>query len=248
MHRRARQSSTSGNGRITGSIMLETVIALPVVLVLGLSITQWALIHQARAVVDHATLMAARSGALSNAESSPMRNAFARAIVPLHLKDTGATAFEQAFFTRAVPDARLNLALTILNPTREAFADHGRRDQNGDIYLPFRHPRSRAHQHRPAQRHQSQDATLLRVRATYGYPLKVPYAGAFILQAVRVATRWSSAYGVRERAMLATGRLPLVTTATVRMQSRAYRGAQFARRSELPRVPRHTPDSGNNAP
>jgi len=248
MHRRARQSSTSGNGRITGSIMLETVIALPVVLVLGLSITQWALIHQARAVVDHATLMAARSGALSNAESSPMRNAFARAIVPLHLKDTGATAFEQAFFTRAMPDARLNLTLTILNPTREAFADHGRRDQNGDIYLPFRHLDRAPTDVGRRSGISLQDATLLRVRATYGYPLKVPYAGAFILQAVRVATRWSSAYGVRERAMLATGRLPLVTTATVRMQSRAYRGAQFARRSELPRVPRHTPDSGNNAP
>jgi hypothetical protein len=221
--------------------MLETVIALPVVLVLGLSITQWALVHQARAVVDHATLMAARSGALANAESAPMRNAFARAIVPLHLKDTGAKAFEQAYITRALADARLHLALDILNPTREAFADHGRRDDDGAIYLPYRQLDQAPRRIGPRSGITLQDATLLRVRATYGYPLNVPYAGAFILQAVRVATRLTAAYGVRERAMLATGRLPIVTTATVRMQSRAYRGSRFPRRADLPRVPRRAP-------
>ncbi|KAF0285215.1 hypothetical protein BA899_05150 [Spiribacter sp. SSL99] len=248
MRRRAGRSTPSGSGRITGSIMLETVIALPVVLVLGLSITQWALIHQARAVVDHATLMAARTGALANAETGPMRNAFARAIVPLHLKDATATGFETAFFTRAMPDARLNLALHILNPTREAFADHGQRDANGKVYLPFRHLDRAPSGIGRRSGISLQDATLLRVRATYGYALEVPYAGAFILRALRTATRWTSAYGARERAMLATGRLPLVTTATVRMQTRAYRGGRFPRRSELPEVPRQAPDNGNNAP
>ena len=224
--------------RFTGSIMLETVIALPVVLVLGLSVTQWALVHEARAVIDHATLMAARAGALKEARMTPMRNAFARAIVPFHLSRQDAGGFETAFLTRATPDARLNLKLRILNPTREAFDDHARRDRKGRRYLPFRDLDRRSGQ--PGRRSglNIQDATLLRVQATYGYPLKVPYAGAFIRQALRVATRWTTAYGPHERAMLRTGRLPIVTTATVRMQTRARAGSHFPRRSELDRVAR----------
>lgn len=228
--------------------MLETVIALPVVLVLGLSITQWALVHQARAAVDHATLMAARAGAFNHAEKGPMRNAFARAIVPLHISDTDAAGFETAFLMRATPDARLNLELNILNPTREAFTDHARIDASGRRYLPYR--RLDRAPDRVGRRSgiNIQDAALLRVQAVYGYELKVPYAGAFILQAVRTATRWTRAYGVRERAMLATGRLPIVTTATVRMQTRAFAGPQFPARGALERVRREPPEQRRNAP
>ncbi|RZU99138.1 TadE/TadG family type IV pilus assembly protein [Spiribacter vilamensis] len=232
-----RPHRTAGR-RFTGSIMLETVIALPVVLVLGLSVTQWALVHQARAVIDHATLMAARAGAVNEARMAPMRNAFARAIVPLHLSRRDAADFETAFLIRATPDARLNLRLRILNPTREAFDDHAVRDRKGGRYLPFRHLDRRSR--RPGRQSglNIQDATLLRVQATYGYPLKVPYAGAFIRQALRLATRWTTAYGPRERTMLLTGRLPIVTTATVRMQSRARAGPHFPQRTDLDRVAR----------
>ncbi len=224
------------NARIKGSVMLETVIALPVVLVLGLSVAQWAFIHEARAVVDHATLMAARAGAMNNAQMSAMRNAFARAIAPLHLAESSAAGFETAFLRRALPDSRINLDLRILNPTREAFDDHAQRDRKGREYLPYR--RLDAASTRPGRRSglNIQDATLLRVQARYGYELKVPYAGWFIIQAVRAATRWSSAYSARERLMLANGRLPIVTSATVRMQSRAYAGGQYPRRADLPRI------------
>ena len=218
--------------------MLETVIALPVVLVLGLSVTQWALVHEARAVIDHATLMAARAGALNEARMTPMRNAFARAIVPFHLARRSAGDFEMAFLTRAVPDTRLNLKLRILNPTREAFDDHAQRDRKGNRYLPFRNLDQRSRRRGRRSGLNIQDATLLRVQAIYGYPLKVPYAGAFIRQAVTMATRWTTAYGLHERAMLAAGRLPIVTTATVRMQSRARAGSHFPKRSDLDRVDR----------
>ena len=214
--------------------MLETLIALPVVLVLGLSVAQWAFIHEARALVDHATLMAARAGAVSNAEPGPMRTAFARAIAPLHLAKPSAAGFETAFVTRALPASRLNLDLRILNPTQEAFSDHARRDARGRAYLPFR--RLDLEPTRPGRRSglNIQDAALLRVQARYGYTLKVPYAGDFILAAVRLATRFSNAYTARERLMLANGRLPILTTATVRLQSRAYAGQQYPRRAELP--------------
>ena len=233
---RATRPFPRGASRCAGGVMLETLIALPVVLVLGLSVAQWAFIHEARAVVDHATLMAARAGALNNADMGAMRNAFARAITPMSLAEPTATAFERTFLTRSLPDSRVHLDLRILNPTQEAFIDHARRDRRGRRYLPYR--RLEAASTQPGRRSalNIQDATLLRVQARYGYELKVPYANGFILQAVRAATRWTNAYSPRERLMLANGRLPILTTATVRMQSRAYAGGQYPRRADLPRL------------
>ncbi len=221
--------------------MLETIIALPVVLVLGLSVVQWAFIHEARAYLDHATLMAARAGALNNAELGPMRNAFARAITPLHLSKTGSAHFESRFLTKALPDSRLNARLEILNPTQEAFRNHARRDRQGRRYLPFRDLDQASRRIGRHSRLNIQDATLLRVKVTYGYPLKVPYAGWFIIQALKTATRFTDAYDARERLMLAQNRLPIVTTATVRLQSRAFAGKQYPRRDQQPDVPRLKP-------
>ncbi|MEX0431055.1 hypothetical protein [Spiribacter insolitus] len=216
--------------------MLETLIALPVVLVLGLSVAQWAFIHEARAVLDHATLMAARAGALNSADMGAMRNAFARAITPMELPRPTTSAFETTFIRQALPDSRINLELRLLNPTQEAFSDHARRDRQGRRYLPYRRLDRASTRRGRRSGLNIQDATLLRVQARFGYELKVPYANAFILQAVRAATRWTKTYSPRERLMLANGRLPIVTTATVRMQSRAYAGRQYPRRADLPRI------------
>ena len=171
----------TANQKLTGSVMLETLIALPVVLVLGLSVVQWAYIHEARGYLDHATFMAARAGALNQAERSAMQNAFARAMTPLHIGRAESSHFETTFLTKALPDSRLNTRLEILEDPAET--------------------------------------GLLHLKATYGYPLRVPYADWFIIQAVKTASRFSNAYDARERLMLAQRRLPMTSTAVVHMHS-----------------------------
>ncbi|MDR9433738.1 MAG: pilus assembly protein [Spiribacter sp.] len=235
MHPRTAAAAAKPIHQNTGNVMLETLIALPVVLVLGLSVAQWALVHQARAVVDHATLMAARAGAVNHAEMAPMRNAFARALVSLKTPKQTARGFESAFFTKALPDSRVHMRLRLLNPTQEAFADHARVDYQSRRYLPYRDLRRAPSRIGRQSQISVQDAGLLSVQATYGYPLNMPFAGAFILQAVQLATRFTRHYDARERVMLASSRLPIITTATIRMQSRLYQSRHLPNRADLVR-------------
>jgi len=157
--------------------MLETVIALPVVLLLGLLITQWAFIIQARSMIDHASYMAVRAGALNEGELAPMRRAFARAITPMNLAGTGTQAFETAYLTRSLPAARMHARFKILNPTRAAFADHAQTDHQGRQYLPYRdlanHPRKPGRRSGVSIHH----ATRLTLEVTYGLDLLVPSPG-----------------------------------------------------------------------
>jgi len=63
--------------------------------------------------------MAARAGALNQAERSAMRNAFARAMTPLHIGRAESSHFETTFLTKALPDSRLNTRLEILEDPAE---------------------------------------------------------------------------------------------------------------------------------
>ena len=227
--------------RSAGSVMLETVIALPVVLGMGLMVVQWALVHEARAFVEYGALMAARAGALENGRTGPMKTALARALTPLKVPESSSLDFETRFATRARPDVELNGRIRILNPTREAFLDHGRRDDRGRTYLPFRDV------HRGGARRGGHsdlslaDATLLRVQVTYGYPLQIPWGGWLIREAAEAANRFARDAGLFERRLLAANRLPITATATVRLQSRAWSGRQFPARRDLPAVKRKKP-------
>lgn len=236
---RGGRAQPRGPLRQIGSLMLETLIALPILLVMGLSVVQWALVHEARAFVDHGALMAARAGALENARLGPMRQALARALTPLRAPDSSVAAFETAVRARALPEVMTHARLRLLNPTREAFDDHGRRGENGRPYLPFRDMQHRSRTPGARSGLSIQEATLLRVQVTYGFPLKVPYAGWFIAKAALGGSWLGSGWGAREQLMLRANRLPIVATATVRMQSRAVAGDHFPAKKALPDVPRH---------
>jgi hypothetical protein len=202
--------------------MLETVIALPVVLLLGLLITQWALIIQARSMLDHASYMAVRAGALNEGELAPMRRAFARAITPMNLAGTGAQPFETAFLTRSLPAARMHARFEILNPTRAAFDDHAQTDTQGRRYLPYRDLDRRSPTPGRRSGMSLQQATRLTLEITYGLELLVPLAGPLVIQAAQAADAVTGDYDARERLMLGNNRLPIQITTQARMLSRLY--------------------------
>jgi len=221
--------------------MLESLIALPVLLLAGLSVVQWAFVYEARAFVDHGALMAARAGALDNARMQPMRLALARALTPLQPSARNVGAFETRVISKTLPDILLHARLRILNPTREAFADHGQRNRSGERYLPFRDIHQRPSKIGQSSQLSLQDATLLRVQVSYGYPLRVPYAGWFIAKAALGASWLGSEWDIREQIMLRSNRLPIVATATVRVQSRIIDGGQFPNKDDISETARTKP-------
>ena len=76
-----------------------------------------------------------------------------------------------------------------------------------------------------ASRVNVQDANILKIQILHGHKLKVPFVGPILAQAAALTT------GDPERLiMLADNRLPMLTTATVRIQSAARANGCFCRR------------------
>ncbi|MCU7853552.1 MAG: pilus assembly protein [Candidatus Thiodiazotropha sp. (ex Monitilora ramsayi)] len=218
-----------------GSALVETLIALPVLLLLVMGAVQWGLIYQAKATLNHATFQGARLGALEHATESAIRRGLARGLLPLYSPDSSYSGALRTFHGKVMPDLLTAARIRIINPTREAFDDFGQ-TVKGRREL----PNERLYRASTAIGAKSgvnlQDANLLKVEVTYGYPLHTPFVGPLI-----------STLGVRlpgltafERAQYTVGRIPIVSTAMVRMQSRAYRNGVMISLTGEPELPRST--------
>lgn len=161
-----------------GAAIVEAVIALPILLVVILGAIQFGLIYEAKATLNHASLQAARAGAVSNARPDAIRRGLARGLAPLYSSESSLEGFARTV-ARINAELIIDARLRILNPTREAFADFAEEvDDVREI------PNDRLHARSTAIGAQSrlniQDANLLKVEITYGYELKVPLVNWFI--------------------------------------------------------------------
>lgn len=216
--------------------MLETLIGLTVILLLGLSVVQWAFVYEARSVISHATYMAARAGAVNEARVPPMKTAFARALTPLLAPEPTVRGFEGRFLNKSSVEATFHSRLRILNPTREAFADYGMNDERGRLVLPYSHLSSEPETAGRASGLSIHDATLLRVEITYGYPLNVPFAGPMIARAALTMGGVFSNFDAFEVTLLSNNRLPIKTTSSVRLHSNALPGNAIPTRAQAERL------------
>jgi RHS repeat-associated protein len=209
-------------------VLAETVVVLPVLALLGLSVMQWAFIYEAKSALNHATFMATRAGTTNQADPAAIRLELARSLAPLYSPDRNLAGLLRAR-ARAAADIVLNARLRILNPTREAFDDFGV-DSAGDgvLEIPFERLHVADTRVGPASGVNIQDANLLKLEVVYGYELKVPFAGPVIATLASWFNRDPYA-----RTLLARGRLPILATATVRMQSAARENDLVADRADV---------------
>jgi hypothetical protein len=218
--------------REQGAAIVETIIALPVLLVVILGAIQFGLIYQAKATLNHAGLQAARAGAVGHADSDAMRKGLARGLLPLY--SPGASLADAArTLARVREDVTSDARIRIVNPTREAFDDFGE-STNGIREIPNDRLYVRSTAIGPRSGLNIQDANLLRIHVTYGYELKVPLINGFLSRLLLA----SGSYDDFERQLLRRGRLPITTTSTVRMQSTARESELVVARAALPDVAR----------
>ena len=229
-----------------GSSMVETLIALPVLLLIGLGVVQWAFIYQAKTTLNYATFMAARAGAVDHADEGTIKEALARSLVPLYSPDKTveglATAYAQAYGDVINIPVDINgkeldaskifnrTELKILNPTQEAIDDF-QVEGKKDVLPNFRLWQADT-KLGDKSKVNIQDANLLKLQVVYQYKLKVPYVGRIIASLVHMATAsdgWSvnakshSIYWRGFELADSQGHIPILASATVRMQSTAHR-------------------------
>lgn len=223
---------TRPGNRQWGAAIVEATIALPVLIVVILAAVQFGFAYQAKATLNHATLLAARAGAVSNGAPQAIRRGLAQGLAPLRSPGASLHGVSEAV-AHVEGELTTDARIRILNPTREAFDDFAIQ-VDGVRELP--NDRLHARDTRPGARSglNIQDANLLRVEVTYGHELKVPLVGHF-LSRLLLATRDDDSF---HQQLLRRNRLPITSTATVRMQSPLRFSELLVSRADLPDVAR----------
>jgi hypothetical protein len=160
-----------------GQSAIEYLIVFPMLIMLLLGSIQWALIYQARSVVNHATLLAAREGATNNGKGFAMRNAFGAGIAPLYATEPSDSEYLQAVL-RATFDAQnpVITRLKVVNPTEDVFRDfeQAKLNGNGGTEIPNDTLQYRNTSVGTRSQISIQDANILHLRVTYCYRMYVP--------------------------------------------------------------------------
>jgi len=220
------------SGRERGATLVEFVIVSPIAVIVVLSVIQLGLLFSAKHIVNEATFVAARAGAVQNAQVDPMRHALINALIPFYqdsLDTTPVTRIGKAWLAAQadllpLPAPLGNLDLTVLNPNSDVFSDFGLTDSyscSGHTCIPNDSLEYRDYSKRGQKTGLTiQDANALKIRVTYGYKLKVPlmqslFSGV-MCQFPGVASL-SDCLQYYNR-----GRVPIVSYAVVQMQTPAW--------------------------
>lgn len=198
---------------LAGIASTETLLALPLVLLLGLSALQWGLVFQGRQAVAHAAIEAGRAGSVDHAASEAIERGLARGIAPWLYGASGpedhASSIQRAQTHLQVGITSGWVAWRRLAPTEQSFADWAEpaRDDRGlaiegvleipndnlTLRIGGRLPAGGVAGYRsgePIGATSGQtlaDANLLKVEVIYGVPLTVPLIGrvaAWIMRGV----------------------------------------------------------------
>lgn len=221
----------STHRRQRGQSLVEFCVVVPTFLFLLLVTLQFILIYRAKSTLDYATFQAARAGAVHGVDKSKMQDALAGGLTPLFVTSPDMAEVVKQKARVRFTEVPLFSKLEVISPTRSAFNEYRERQYNGRYALPndslaFRRARV------GASGVNVQDANILKIKVTYNYPLIVPFADfviAGLSDLVSEGESYRPASMMFEEPVSGHRRLPLESSAVVRMQSPIYDSSRLAR-------------------
>lgn len=163
-----------------GQTMTEYLIILPSLLMLVLSVIQFALIYQAKASLNYATFMGARQGALKNANKTSIKDGLAGGMTPFFTRASGAPFLDDLAKGRIIAAIEVFNPMTtnvvIISPTVEAY----NKLKASDASIPNDNLAYRSSAVPDGAGMSIQDANLLKIRVTYCVKLVVPFVDRII--------------------------------------------------------------------
>jgi Flp pilus assembly protein TadG len=232
------RAGVSSRASQRGAGMVESVVVFPLLLFVTLAILQSAMVYHAKSSLNYATYEAARAGTVNNASVASINLAFQKAMLPYY---GGGTSYAElaATVTKVVADVTsAAVRVEILSPTQESFADYNSPGLQSamkvadpvipsvgldELGCPRDVPACRSDPKSNASGQTLLDANLLKLRITYGIPKakQMPIAGRFYTWALdRLGAGTGDAF---KQALIDAGRIPVVTSTVMRMQSDAIR-------------------------
>lgn len=225
--------------RQRGMSMVEFAIVSPFAFFFVLAIIQLGFLFSAKQIVNEAAFVAARAGAMQNAQVGPMNDAMKKALIPFYVNsldnNTDSARVLSAYAFINLNPTKVNFTVEVENPSSKAFDDFGLTDSQGHTYIPNDSLNYRTYSTLgTTSRLSIQDANVLRIHVTYGYELKVPLMKSFfnLINCGNLFLKDSGiqAYGQGSTAInsdcvqyYSQGRIPISTYATVQMQTPAWK-------------------------
>ncbi|PKB21244.1 TadE/TadG family type IV pilus assembly protein [Janthinobacterium sp. 64] len=178
--------------RAAGQSTTEFLIVFPLLVMLVFGIIQFALIYQARATLNYATMLAARAGALNNGDETKMRLALGSGLAPLFATDPSYAGYGKALGLGVIETSKISnmVRVDVLNPTKAAMSDFGRQRLDGlkGMELPSDTLSYRTSTAGAKSKISVQDANILHVRVSYCFRLVVPVMDRIIYAGYRAIT------------------------------------------------------------
>jgi hypothetical protein len=229
-----------------GASLVEFIVVGPIAILFTLAILQFGFMYMAKLTLNNAVFMAARAGASENANRGKIEDALEKGLIPFYQNATVTNDLQR--LTRALLDAKLDNTtyqalslgrkaahLEILSPNDRAFQVYGI-TENNVRYIPNDNLEYRNHLNLGGSDISIRDANILRIKVTYAYELKIPLMARVVRRVMCGGTTGVSAFGnvslldpgvIQNQADCAryynNGRVPIVSYATVQMQSRPQR-------------------------
>lgn len=239
-----KQLNFNGPEKQQGSTMVEFAIISPLGIMFVLGIVQLGLMYTAKEVVNEAAFLGARAGAIQHAQVDKMAPAITKGLLPFYQDAT--TSNNYARLAAALLKANLDLGcyqsdpcplrIDVVSPNVDAFTDFGvtSKAMAGHTFIPNDNLEYRQHSFQGSASGLSiQDANVLKIKVTYGYELKVPLMKTVMKAIMCSVDSGIDAFGRSNSTVPDTtpgnctnyyskGLVPIVTYATVQMQSPAW--------------------------
>lgn len=213
-----------------GASIVEALIALPIALGVILGSWQAARLYETKVTLDHASVTAARSGALHNADVNAIKLGLARGLIPLYATGNSDGAVINAL-AKISENLVTNSSVRILNPTKEAFTDFAenvkgiRQIPNEDLY-------KRSTAIGKTSKINIQDANLLSIHIIYAVKPEAPFIGPAISSIVR-SPLFISAVDNDLKPFYLRGLIPITSSTIVRMQTPARQNGAMLSNNDL---------------
>lgn len=188
--------------------MTEYMIVFPVMLVLIFGTLQFALLYQAKVQLNYAAFESARSGSLNNAQRWALNAGAVRGLVPLHTHGSGRNWLRWARSKVWDQIEQGLVEVEIINPTEEAFENHGM-DDGEDRLIPNDNLMYRAATLKGTgtSKISIQDANLLKIRLLYCVDMHVPFVNRMINSLLRLRAPTADPNSSGPSGTVATGQL-----------------------------------------
>lgn len=165
--------------RKRGQSMVEYLIILPLLLILVLGAIQFALLYQIKNTLNYATFVAARHGALKQANKNAIKDALASGMTPLFTFEPDAGSLLKGRVIAMIEVFNpMTTSVELLSPTKAALTDFGIDDPEGGAFkvIPNDNLMYRSTTPGSSSKVSVQDANILKIRVTYCAKLIVPLA------------------------------------------------------------------------